>query len=345
MDLQKIYRYAPIVLAALTAASAISVVYTHQLPTSETETNTLYTYLHKGEFDYEAKLVPNVIYNKTVLRPGNGTIFTAILETITLSFNYTFASYPRSENTSTYQRVAFTLQSPEKWNRTLSDGEAKDLLQLDRSSTYTVVINSTRLREFVDAIDKETGMRTQNYNLLISSTVHTIAHTPAGTIDDVFSPSLKVSFTAGGDRGNYVEMTELTKTKPGEMTRTVTATLQWIIDQRNASYAATLISSPALAVSMFLYVTHKPEPPPSKKLEKLVSPHRELITETTHEPPETRITIDMETLGDLARTADLLARPIMHWQRGDEHTFYVIDDDKKYRYRTGADHLEGHKKE
>lgn len=337
MDLQKIYKYAPIVIAILAAASAISVVYTHQLPTSETETTTLYTYLHKGKFDYEAKLVPNVIYNKTVLRPGDGTIFTAILETITLSFNYTFASYPRSVNTSIYQRVAFTLQSPEKWNRTLSEDEAQELLQLDRSPTHTVVINSTRLREFVDTIDKETGMRTQKYNLLISSTIHTIAHTPAGTIDDIFRPSLKVSFVTGGDKGNYVEMTELNITKPGDVTRTVTTTLQWVIDQRNASNAAALISSIALTASIFLYLTNRPKPPPSKRLKKIVSPHRELITETTHEPPATEITINMGTLEDLAKTAEILARPIMHWQREDEHTFYVIDDNKKYQYEIKTD--------
>jgi hypothetical protein len=34
------------------------------------------------------------------------------------------------------------------------------------------------------------------------------------------------------------------------------------------------------------------------------------------------------------KTAELLARPILHATKGKEHTFYIIDNNTKYQYTT-----------
>jgi len=44
----------------------------------------------------------------------------------------------------------------------------------------------------------------------------------------------------------------------------------------------------------------------------------------------------MKTLEDLAKTAEILARPVLHATEGEDQTFYVIDNDTKYQYKTKA---------
>ncbi len=65
-----------------------------------------------------------------------------------------------------------------------------------------------------------------------------------------------------------------------------------------------------------------------------MAPYRDLITETTEPPPPTTNTIKVSTLEDLAKTAEILARPILHTHNDTQHTFYIIDDNTKYTHTT-----------
>jgi hypothetical protein len=67
---------------------------------------------------------------------------------------------------------------------------------------------------------------------------------------------------------------------------------------------------------------------------KLTAPYKELIAKTTQKPPETKTTIETESLEDLAKIAETLARPILHTTDGKEHTFYIIDSNTKYQHKT-----------
>jgi len=85
----------------------------------------------------------------------------------------------------------------------------------------------------------------------------------------------------------------------------------------------------SIAISAFLYIRYKPTLPPTKIMEKLTAPYKELIAKTTQKPPETKTTIETETLEDLAKIAETLARPILYTTHEKEHTFYIIDNNIK----------------
>jgi hypothetical protein len=40
------------------------------------------------------------------------------------------------------------------------------------------------------------------------------------------------------------------------------------------------------------------------------------------------------SLEDLAKTAEILARPVFYTTEGGEHSFYIIDNNTKYQYKT-----------
>ena len=67
-------------------------------------------------------------------------------------------------------------------------------------------------------------------------------------------------------------------------------------------------------------------------IEKLTAPYKDLIAKTTKPAPKAETTIEVETLEDLAKIAETLARPILHTTKDKEHTFYIIDNNTKYQY-------------
>ena len=341
INMLKLSKILLIIFSCTTIISVLSIYYTHQLPTHKTQTTTLCTYQHTGTYDYVAKLKPNIIYNKTTLASGEGILYTAIVKYINLTFTYTFKCNPKPTATQIQSETAILLESPGKWPpKTLSNTEAQEILQLSGSLNFSMQINGTKIREIVNAIDKETGTRSTTYNINIKPKIHLVANVTTEdavkTINETFTPELTVAFKSEAEKGNYIAIENLNQTKPGSITETQQISLPWVQTQRTTSYMATAATTIALAISAFLYVTYKPAAPPKKIIEKLTAPYKDLIAKTTKPAPETKTTIEIETLEDLAKIAETLARPILHTTKGKEHTFYIIDNNTKYQYKTEA---------
>jgi hypothetical protein len=335
---EKLAKILLIIFACSTIISALSIYYTHQLPTQETQTTTLCSYKHTGTYQYVAELKPNLIYNKTTLMSkDNATLYTAIVEYVNLTFTYAFTCNPEPENIQVDHQTTIQVESPGRWPpRTLSLIEAEEMLQLSGNLNWTMQINGTKIRQFVEAIDKEIygTTRSTTYNINIKPKIRLVANATTQTIDETFTPQLTVAFKTEAEKGNYIAIENLRQTKPGALTETHQIPLPWVQDQRTASYIATASTTIALAISAFLYVRHKPPAPPTKTIEKLTAPYKELIAKTTQKPPETKTTIETETLEDLAKIAEILARPILHTTEAKEHTFYIIDNNTKYQHKT-----------
>ena len=110
---------------------------------------------------------------------------------------------------------------------------------------------------------------------------------------------------------------------------------QWVVNWRLASFLATAITTPILGVTTLFYLTKRPPPPP-KPIEKLIAPHKEIIAETTQKPPETTTTINMASIEDLAKISEALIKPILYTKEEKTHTFYIIENNTKYQYKTTA---------
>ncbi|MEM3442632.1 MAG: DUF5305 family protein [Candidatus Bathyarchaeia archaeon] len=335
-DKTKLAKTMLIIFAVLTAISALSIYHTHQLPTHETQTTTLCTYQHNATYNYTAKLKPNIIYNKTTLNPDEGTLYTAIVEYINLTFTYTFKSNPEPQNTQINHQTKIQIESPGKWQRTLTETEAQEILQLTQNLNNTMQINSTKIKQFIEAIDKEIygTTRTTTYNTNIKPQIHITANINAQTIDETFTPELTIAFKTDVKKGNHITIENLNQTKQGKITETKEIPLPHTQTQRTIAYTATTITAISLTISTILYAKNKPPPKPNKTIEKLTTPYKELIIKTAQTPPETKTTIETQNLEDLAKIAEILAKPILHTQQAQEHTFYIIDNETKYQYKT-----------
>ena len=338
-NMAKLAKISLIIFAILTVASAFAIYHTYQLPTYEMQINTLCSYQHTATYNYVAKLKPNLIYNKTTLNPSEGTLYTAIVEYINLTFKYAFTCNPQPENIAINHQTEIQIESPGKWLRTLQPAEAQEILKITGNLNWTMQVNITKIRQFVEAIDKEIygTTRSTTYNIKIKPKIHVKANVTTQAIDEIFTPELIVAFKTEAEKGNYIAIENLNQTKPGKITETQQIPIPQVQTQRTASLTATAITASALTASAILYMFKKPPTPPEKaaekQLKKLIDPYKELIAKTT-QPPETENTIEMETLEDLAKIAEILARPILHTTEAQEHTFYIIDNNTKYQYKT-----------
>lgn len=322
-----------IIFGILTGASIIYVIYAHQLPLYETKVITIAEYSHRQYYTYLATLKPNILYNRTILRPGEGVLYTAIVNCIYITSKYSFVSSPAPMNVTTNTNIKIEIESPEKWVRPLSEDEAIDLLQLGGSQVFEFTVNNTKIKDYVTRIDEEVGVRSTSYNLNIIPTIQCNVIMTASRIEETFTPKLTLSYISSGDKGNYISIEERSQTKDGKITETKKIHFEWVEKHRKMAYASTAATSIFLTGSAILYIRRRPEMPPKKTIEKVIATYKDLITEATEKPPETENTIKMDTIEDLVKTAEILIKPILHTKEEHYHLFFVIDGNTKYQYK------------
>ena len=175
-------------------------------------------------------------------------------------------------------------------------------------------------------------MTSSTYALEIAPTFTMNANTTAGRIHQIFTPTLLIDFKHT-DQGNIIAIEDLHQTKTGEITDNQTTTRYDTINQRYASYILITISIAGLFFSTYFYRKTKPEIS-KKPLDKLITPYKDLIIEA-QEPPRITTettTIDVQTIQELAKTAEILAKPVI-LTREPEPTLTIIDQNTTYKHK------------
>jgi len=327
-------KYITAIFSTILIASGAFTAYLYTLPTTEIQTITASRTSHDTNYDYTASLRSNIFYNKTTLRPGEGLLYSAIVRYVNLSLGYNFTAIPPPYNVTTSAEVEVALESP-NWVRPLRENETLELLSLNGSLPFTLTINQTRLMEIADIIDEEVGLSSNTYYLNIKATIRTKANVLGETMIETFKPTLTVSFIQGGEQGNIISIENVNQTQTNEETFEREIVDTSLLELRRNAFNVTVIACVPVPFSAALYLQFREKREKRQKpLKKIIAPYQELITETHEEPPATATIINLNTLEDLAKTAEILARPILHAHTDHRHTFYVIDEGTTYQYKT-----------
>jgi len=315
----------------LTLISLLTVYATHQTPTEETTSNTLCTYGSIATYDYTAVLEPNTIYsNKTTLKPNEGTLYTKITRQINITLTYTFHATLPADTTITYSltQTLKTATLSHQINTTTPTTTNQTQIQI----TIPRIIK-TELDPIMSKIATETGTTAPSYySLDITPTFTISANTTAGQINQIFTPTLTIEFKRT-DQGDVTTIDDLHQTKTGEITENETIIRYDILYQRYASYILIAISIAGLFPSTYFYIKTKPKTE-QIPLDKIIAPYKDLIIEAKEPPktpPETTI-INVETIQELAKTAEILAKPII-LTRKPQPTLTIIDQNTIYQHK------------
>ena len=336
--------------ALSTTFSILGVYFSHQTPIEQYKVISLLTYHHNGRYDYTAQLKPNILYNQTTLKPGEGILYTKITELVNITFTYSFNCCLPSNVTLQYS-INQRLKSP-KWPEKTIVASPLTVSTLLKTTTaqfsITQSINITALDELKNSIDKETGTYTSEYSLIVQPHIDVVANTTAGTINELFTPNMTMNFRYRTPEGDYIAIEGLTHTQQGNIQQTETIYQPEVMSQRYMSYAFSIVFISALLCTTWAYLKAKPEKPtkPEKPIEEIIAPHEEIIFETAEEPSYERLgrtVIKMKSLEALVSIADGLAKPVLYLKKppthpGEEpiHVFYVLDGSVIYEYETAA---------
>jgi hypothetical protein len=326
----------------LTLISIITVYAVHQNPTQETTTNTLCTYKSTATYDYTAILeTPNTIYNnKTTLTPNEGTLYSKITKQINTTLTYTFHATLPTETTITYSLTQILKTAA--WQHQITTITHPPTNQTQIQITIPPA-NKNTLQTIKSTIESETGASSSTYYLQTTPTFTINANTTAGPIHQIFTPQLTINFKHT-DQGDIITIEDLHQTKSGEITETENIAHHEVIGQRYTSYIFVAVSIIGLSLSTYFYAKAEPttqKTPP----DKLIATYKEIIIKTTEEPPlkPDITTIKMATMEDLAKISEALMKPILYVQKTPTppkkettHTFYIIDNNTKYQYKTTA---------
>ncbi len=311
----------------LTLVSIITVYAVHQNPTQGATTNTLCTYTSTAIYDYTATLEPNTICNnKTTLKPNEGTLYTKITKQINITLTYKFQATLPTETTITYS----VTQTLKPWQHQITETTQSTTNQTQIQITIPP-IKTSELETLKNRIQTETGMTSSTSAVEITPTFTINANTTAGPIHQIFTPTLLINFKHT-DQGNIITIENLHQTKTDAITENQTISRHDIINQRYTSYILITISIAGLFFSIYFYIKTKPR---TKKLslDKILAPYKDLIIEA-HEPPEIpseTTTVSVETVQELAKTAEILSKPII-LTRKPETTLTIIDQNIIYKH-------------
>jgi hypothetical protein len=315
----------------ITLISVITVYAVYQNPTQETTTNTLCTYTSTATYYYTATLEPNTIYNnRTTLKPSEGTLYTKITKQINISLTYTFQANLPTETTITYSLAQILKTAALQYETNATTQRTTNQTQIQITIPP---IKTNELETLKNQIQTEIGASSSTCAVEITPTFTISANTTVSPIHQIFTPTLLINFKHT-DQGNIITIDNLHQTKTDAITENQTITRHDTINQRYASYVLITISIAGLVFSTRFYIKAKPK---TKKisLEKILAPYKDLIIETHEQPkipPETT-TINIETIKELVKTAEILAKPMI-LTRKPEPTLIIIDQNIVYKHKT-----------
>ncbi len=303
----------------------------------EQRTTTLLSYNHRGEYDYIAYLKPNQFYdNKLTLRPGEGTLYTNLVENLDITFTYTFVSTQTCDITVEYT-ITTELEAPDKWLKSFPTGLENTIVSTGKVVEFSVElsVDPEWIRDIADNLERETGASSSTYNFRIKPTINLLSKSSAGVVDESFVPELVLSFMSGSAEGNQIVIENLENSMSGSITETYTISHPEVSNERNIFTAISAIGLVGLLSTGLLFIKTKPQVP-EKLIEQLVSPFEGVIVKSSTEPPREGVAVvGMKSLEDLVYVGEGLGKPVLHFEKPGEkgvHIFYVLDGQTKYEY-------------
>jgi hypothetical protein len=325
----------------LTSIAVATVIAVHQTPLQQITTQTEGIYSATANYDYTAILNPSTIYqNQSTLKPDQGILYAKLTKQVDLTLEYTFAAtFPTT--TTTFYNITRTLKTT-AWDYQMSTTPTQTTNQ------QTLQINlpaydRNEIEPIKALIDNETGTQlslyTSNispyYTLEITPIFITTATSPQGTITDTFTPTLTINYNRT-QQGEVITLNNLEQTQTNQLTQTQTTTTPNTQSERYTSYILTAIALTGLILSTLFYKKQRITQP-KQHANKFMQSHKDITIEGTGNESILFTVINVKTLDELVKTAEILAKPIIHAKKEDEkHIFYIMDAQIKYQYQENS---------
>ncbi len=175
-----------IALVLLVVGSSIAVAGFNAPKTKEREVTHL-SYQITGGFDHETygqstkgKTEPNPIY------------FSKIIESIEVSYSYKFLSEETVSRVTEQVEISAVVTSPGMWEKEIT---LVPLTEKTGDFSISFPLNPSDFLELADNVSEEIGITRTSPNVILKTTVHTVAETQSGVLKDDFIQTAEIRLT------------------------------------------------------------------------------------------------------------------------------------------------------
>ena len=330
-----------VIAIALLIGCAVGVWNAFTAPVEKQENVTRLTYTLSGDFGYSAVYGNNTLYGDITLTEKDSlSLLLRIIESIEGRFSYSFTSDPPIQQATHTGRVVSTLANSDNWSK---DIELFPEVTETGSFTLKYPIDTIELLELAKVIEEQIGIQGSAYSFTVQATVHTIAPTDYGIIDELLTQSM--SGTLQETKLTWANEPPLSQTQYGSLQDTVTVP----IDRGTSRIAWPVALGIVFLLSVYVgwnYALAKllPLTAAEKEARQATKKHQDLIVEVENLPksksedmtlsltsPEVLI-VSVNSIDELIKIAENLLKPVLHITEAERHIYCVLDGQTRYEY-------------
>jgi hypothetical protein len=322
-----------------------------ELTHSETANIGDFNYEQRGQFSYQVHLKSGFPYGGIVLdspslpSPAppptltelgpNDIVINSQIVGMDMDFTYNMVSDKSLKNLQETVSVQAILENPGKWSKSF---ELVPSQSQNGRFTVSFPVDLAQFTEFFKTIQDEIGGGLNNRNLTIKASIHAKADTDFSPINTDFTLSATTDLAA--DTLTWSD--NLTKTEPGQIkTKQIMSQankfLRMPVSQARIVFLIIMvILLGASGYTVFRYLSKRNKYYTAlQKVTEVHNKYKGIIIEAK-EIPEIKpgeAIVQLDSLNDLAKTAENLMKPLLHQFNGQAHVYYVFDASVRYVYR------------
>lgn len=330
-----------VVLAALLIIflfSASKTFLAYRKPVVQEKELPVYKYSQTGKINYRAHLKPNNLYPAPVLEPG-GIYLTSFIDKIETIFTYEFIGDKNARIYGAYD-ISATLEaydtskqkSVKIWEKTFPLGEQKRFDSQGEKASFTesVFLDIPYYNQFLEAVNKASGINAGEAKLIVRCNIYAKAQTPDGTAEENIAPALTIPV---GSKAFSIGPEVVTQ-KAGKLNKK-----EKFVDPgvKKEKYIFSTVSALILIIMLVFGLTTVGRSVQvdleKKMLAAIWKKHGDRIVKAKEKIMlETDKTVHLNSLEDVVKMADELGRPVFYEPRHGTglHLFYIFDGYFRY---------------
>ncbi|WP_449241151.1 DUF5305 family protein [Desulfoscipio gibsoniae] len=334
--LNKKIRLALILLCILSFLAALCFLYyLYRKPAEIVKEVPTYTYEHQGDIFYRADIKPNMVFRETTVMGPDKTIYRDLMDSFTSICAYRFKGSQPAEIKGTYN-VTAALEAKDMWklNYVLIPQTSFSRSGKEVSFRAERAIDLGYFEQVIKQVDEELGVNAREPILTIKTNIDLEADTGGQVLKDKLTPTMIIPLTSGSFQ---VGDDELTVKKKGLLTKEVMVSNP-IRSKLIYAYVAA-ITSGVLLLMLLLLTQNKPLIQDQRKniqefWKEFWKKYGDCIIKTNNEISPTKF-VSVNSMEDLVRVADELAKPIIHKEivsANEPAVCYVLDGPIAYKH-------------
>ena len=323
-----------LILLALLITNVIGVIIVAPIPTQVKKKVVLYKIRHNILFDYIVSLRPNILYNVTVIKPGE-TVYLKLAKLINVTEIYRIYS-DRDIKVEGTHTCSVLLEAPDEWKKELYKCSSTNFRSNNLNVKYT--FNVSKILSYIDLIRKETGISSSEYVLTIKPKINVKYHVGNYEKQETLTPYFSIVFDVQAGKlrfkqSNSTHISDKVETVAKTNYVNIFGLMIEVIKLKTLLYFTLILVTTSFIINWIMVIRRKER---KDIISMINAKYKDLVIEAKDLKINVKNIVDVRNIEDLVKIASNLGKPILHTVLEERrHVYHVVSEDVLYRLIIG----------